>query len=278
MRSVSKLDSRIPFGLNIDSNQLVDVGSVERGSACRCVCPSCRTPLIARQGIQNAWHFAHRSQDTHNETVKECDFSFAFSVRLMIRQLATHGLQLKVPKLEGSFSAYCEHTYQAQNFDYQVTEERVLTLDDIQVGVVFAGETVDVLGFIENVPFVVHVTYRERKLPAGLCSPAIRKCGVIEINVDDLPQLFELERKGQYQEVLRKYIEEQTEGKKWAYHPREQRLMSIAMQERDLWLKQQKVAANINKSAHYTCRICGWMGPTITCEVCKSHLYTSNKI
>lgn len=43
-------EALIPFGLHKKSNRLVDVGSVAKGKACGCICPSCQTPLIARQG------------------------------------------------------------------------------------------------------------------------------------------------------------------------------------------------------------------------------------
>lgn len=39
--------------------RVVSVEEVERGQACECMCPSCRRPLIARQGDVRVWHFAH---------------------------------------------------------------------------------------------------------------------------------------------------------------------------------------------------------------------------
>ncbi len=272
------VDSLIPFGLSADSWQLVDVGSVERGNACRCICPSCKTPLVARHGAKNAWHFAHRSQKTHSETRNECDYSFAVSVRLMIRQLANNSLNFKVPRLEGTLSAYSEYTHQAKDFDYLVAEESLLTLEDVQVGTAFSGETVDVLGLVKSVPFAVYVTYRERSLPINLKDPTVARSGVIELNVDDLPQLFAKEESGQYQEILRRYIEDRTDGKTWAYHPREKKLKSAAIAQRDSWLHEQETEAKINTSVNYTCRMCGWVGPSIKCGPCDSHLYTSNKI
>ena len=39
--------------------QIRFVGDVERGAACDCFCPACRSPLVARLGEVNTWHFAH---------------------------------------------------------------------------------------------------------------------------------------------------------------------------------------------------------------------------
>jgi len=53
---------KIPFGLHSESGRLVHVDRVPNGKACRCVCPSCRMPLVAKnQGRQQAHHFAHSS-------------------------------------------------------------------------------------------------------------------------------------------------------------------------------------------------------------------------
>ena len=35
------------------------IGEVDRGADCGCVCPVCGSPLVARQGMSNDWHFAH---------------------------------------------------------------------------------------------------------------------------------------------------------------------------------------------------------------------------
>ncbi len=37
------------------------VGDVARGAACGCFCPSCASPLVAKLGEVNEWHFAHVS-------------------------------------------------------------------------------------------------------------------------------------------------------------------------------------------------------------------------
>lgn len=41
--------------------QLRFVGEVEKGAACGCFCPSCKSPLLARKGEEREWHFAHEA-------------------------------------------------------------------------------------------------------------------------------------------------------------------------------------------------------------------------
>lgn len=299
------IESLIPFGLEIESAQLVDVGSVKRGNACGCICPSCKTPLVARHGDANEWHFAHRSQKVHSKTRKECEYSFAVSVRLMLRQLAGEGMKFRTPRLETSLPAHNKHTNEQTDFGYVVTEECLLELADVEVGATFCGVTVDVLGFVEGVPFVVFVTYKDRALPSELKNPSTPKCGVVALDIHSVPGLFKQETGGQYKEVLRRYIENETLGKTWAYHPREQKLRDAALERRTAWLLQQDRAAKRRSTKHllpdsaepatrpsikryksvkqsignYTCVMCKseWTGTSRICEKCNTHLFTTDR-
>ncbi|MFN3496499.1 MAG: competence protein CoiA family protein, partial [Hydrogenophaga sp.] len=43
------------------------IGEVERGAECGCLCPECGSPLVARQGMANDWHFAHEAAQERPE-------------------------------------------------------------------------------------------------------------------------------------------------------------------------------------------------------------------
>jgi Competence protein CoiA-like family len=43
------------------------VGDVARGAACDCRCPSCFSPLVAKQGDEKDWHFAHEGRQERPE-------------------------------------------------------------------------------------------------------------------------------------------------------------------------------------------------------------------
>lgn len=300
------IESLIPFGLEVESAQLVDVGSVKRGKACGCICPSCKTPLVARQGDAKEWHFAHHSQKVHSETQNQCEYSFAVSVRLMLRQLAVEGLKFRTPRLEKSLPAHNEYTNEQTDFGYLVTDECLLELADVKVGATFCGVTVDVLGYVEGVPFVVFVTSRNRTLPPELKNPSTPKCGVVALGINGVPGLFSQETGGQYKEVLRRHIENETLGKTWAYHPREQKLRAAALERRKAWLLQQDSAVKRKASTghllpgsakpttrpsikryksvkqrigNYTCVMCKseWTGTSRICEKCNTHLFTTER-
>lgn len=43
------------------------VGDVPRGLACGCFCPGCGSPLVAKRGETNIWHFAHEASQERPE-------------------------------------------------------------------------------------------------------------------------------------------------------------------------------------------------------------------
>ena len=43
------------------------VGDVLRGAACGCFCPVCKSPLVAKQGDTNEWHFSHEASQERPE-------------------------------------------------------------------------------------------------------------------------------------------------------------------------------------------------------------------
>jgi|SRR5690554_340313 len=73
----------IPFGIDKKTGKMREVGDVPRGRRCGCICPSCRAGLIAKQGSEKEWYFAH-DPSAENRPDKKCDISFESACRLFI--------------------------------------------------------------------------------------------------------------------------------------------------------------------------------------------------
>ncbi|PZO14838.1 MAG: hypothetical protein DCF26_14440 [Burkholderiales bacterium] len=43
------------------------VGDVPKGAGCGCFCPTCKSPLVAKKGFENEWHFAHEASQERPE-------------------------------------------------------------------------------------------------------------------------------------------------------------------------------------------------------------------
>jgi hypothetical protein len=259
--------------------------------------------LIARQGDIKEWHFAHRTRNVHQNTKNECEYSFNVSVRLMIRQLAMQGLSFRAPKYAGYLEAHSKISLQSHRADFVVTEESVIVLGDLEIGVSFSHTTVDILGYVNDVPLVIYITYEGREIPAEINPPETKRCGVVKIEIGGLLHAFKQEKEGRYIEVLRGFIEEETEGKSWVYHPREAQARNRAKAKLEEWLSKQKsppvhqsvfdsvprllesrsprpkrpkpLSPQKPVSAHYECLICQarWTGISPQCPKCETHLY-----
>ncbi len=96
---------------------------VPRGSACGCVCPVCFSPLVAKQGDQLQWHFAHES----GQERPECEVG---ALNLLIR-IATEHLrqphQLVLPAYEVTVSV--RHLRQRVSWSTQFVPDSLLWSD-----------------------------------------------------------------------------------------------------------------------------------------------------
>jgi len=219
----------------------------------------------------------------------------------MIRQLAMDGLKFRTPKYTISLEAYSERSGQYNRVNLPVTEERPLILYNPEIDAKFSEANVDILGYVEDVPFVVYITYKDRLVPSEIDPPNIGKCGVVAIDISGVPTFFEKEREGRYIEALRKFIEESSEGKSWVYHPRAAKIRKEAEAQIERWLSQQKAyrpkartkptldisfptpqsqsqspTPTEKKVQSYRCIMCGanWRGVSPHCKKCNTHLFS----
>ena len=225
--------NKIPFGLRESDNALVDVYDVPNGKQCGCVCPSCHTPLEARQGNIKIWHFAHASKNVYNKTKNECEYSFYLSVRLMARQLIGKQIKLSLPEYKGTIEFYEGILRYKQYKEFLVTKEQDITLDNLEVENTFSGVAVDLIGTIGSFKFVVYFTHPERNVPDNLFNPTDSKCGVIQIALDLLKNQFKTANSENktYHEILTDFLTNDRKSKKWIYHPRFEQCASAAVED-----------------------------------------------
>lgn len=83
----------LQYGLR--GNKLIHIDNVEKGLACNCVCPHCRTPLVAKKGEHNAKHFAHYN-------LNDCNHGTETALHLMAKNIIAQNFKLFVPHLPDS--------------------------------------------------------------------------------------------------------------------------------------------------------------------------------
>lgn len=74
------------------------IGDVPRGAACGCFCPACGCPLVAKQGDEVQWHFAHEGSNER----PEC----AVGAANLLRRLAVEAVFLAAQQQELPFQPF----------------------------------------------------------------------------------------------------------------------------------------------------------------------------
>lgn len=287
--------SLIPFGLRLSDDQFVDVSEVERGRKCNCICPSCKTPLKARQGEVNEWHFAHVSKGVSKETENECEYSFWVSVTLMAKQVIETAVSISLPSL-------VMYTDDAKKV--RLTEQQEVLLNDVKIEQKVKSISVDAVLKIGGYDIVVIFTTPHKFIDNGFHNAiGSEKVGVLEISLSDAYQwLFGCNNQGKYTQAIELNILTNINCKKWLYHPRKLILekkynielhskcplvierrsyypKNVLIDNRDSSIVALKSYAQNNhciEHKHYKCVICrySWFG-TNECVNCKTHIYST---
>ena len=210
----------IPFGLHVPSALLTDVGSVEKGVQCDCICPSCKTPLIARQGEIKEWHFAHQSRSTEQETEAPCEYSLAVSLRLMIKQLFEEGAVFYLPEYKKTFTVPIPGCFKPYQKTVTISQEAKVQFDNVAIEYRKEEVLFDLVLTKGKHKLFVYITYKGRPFPEKLIHHE-QQDAIIEFNVFALLNAFSEAKMGQYKKILAMFLASSAEGKKWRSHPRE---------------------------------------------------------
>ncbi|EHO5973683.1 hypothetical protein KLY11_003881 [Salmonella enterica] len=283
--------NHIPFGLREVDLKYVDVADVPKGRKCGCICPSCKIPLIARQGRVNRWHFAHASRKI-DDIERNCEYSFFVSVRAMAKQIIESGFQFSTPGCTGYVS---ERRYGMPFMEsFCATKPDTITLSNVQKECLFEETMVDIRGEVKGFPLVIYFSHPERTVPDRLEKPLNTRCGILEIDLTRTRALFLTKKPlfDRFDDELRTFIEGNIQAKKWIFHPRK----SAAMRQARIRLKekittwtppQQRITAKKNPYVRferggdqcYECLVCktrwsAFKHEKPDCPVCKVHFYS----
>jgi hypothetical protein len=105
----------LKYGIIKQTGALVSVEEVLRGLKCDCICPECKSLLIARQGDNNQWHFAHVNN-------AECARAPMTALHLWAQQIIQKEKQIMLPPYKGRHYKLSKQLIQ---FDEVFLEQRI---------------------------------------------------------------------------------------------------------------------------------------------------------
>lgn len=96
----------------------VSIDEVESGLACNCVCPFCKTKLIAKKGNIRIHHFAHAD-------ASECERAYEASLQLMVKDILTKKKKICIPAVSIHFHSF--------KHDESVSSAQNIPLDHVEL-------------------------------------------------------------------------------------------------------------------------------------------------
>ncbi len=215
--TLGSMDLRVPFGLDQQTGELVDVADVPRGLACGCICPSCKVPLQAKQGEINRWYFAHETRGTYKLAADQCELSIWTAMVLMARQEISRALTFKTPFYE----------LKQAGLTQLVTESRDLPMEQCEIEHTHSGVRWDALLSYKGFMLALVMTHPEKGFSMLMVQGEdAAKLGVINVDLQLLwnETIRKVGRGDQTRRnAFRQELLEGVAGKRWEFHPRETR-------------------------------------------------------
>lgn len=94
LNAEKRMDIKLLYGLQ--NEKIVSIGEVDNGLSCNCICPNCKSKLIARHGSQREHHFAHYKSE-------DCGWRGESVIHKLSKEILSKYKYFKVPKLYWSY-------------------------------------------------------------------------------------------------------------------------------------------------------------------------------
>lgn len=191
---------KLPFALK--DGALVHVSEVAQGSACGCVCPCCKAPLLARKGSVKIHHFAHKKG-------ADCEKAVETALHLASKQILEEHKEIALPAVKIDLETYRD--------PIPVAPEKTFHLDEVRVEQRTGDIVPDILAYSSGIPLLIEirVTHEVDRAKAA----KIRNLGISAIEIDLSSFCRNFNREELADAVIR-----QTDNKKWIFNAKSAKL------------------------------------------------------
>ena len=169
---------KLPFGLN-EKNILIHISDVESGKKCGCVCPSCKSPLVAAKGNKNQHHFKHAVD-------VECEKGLESAIHLAAKQIITERKQLTLPECISIVLLTDSRGKEHKEEELVVREGTIVRFDSVREEIGLHGIRADILAMMSSKPLIIEIFYRHKVDDEKFLKIVEAKMSAVEIDLSDL--------------------------------------------------------------------------------------------
>lgn len=175
---------------NNENGELVHVDSVPNGKNCKCFCPNCKSPLVAKnRGKKRSHHFAHE----HNQ---DCQVCYETTMHKLAKEIIKEAAEIMLPSHDDLFANKEKPTGRVKLTDVSVEkwDEQLLIKPDVE-GVMENGQRL-------LIEILVSHKVEERK------AKIIEDNNLLCVEIDVSNQKMD-------KDALRKFLLEDTSNRQW---------------------------------------------------------------
>jgi len=195
----------LPFATRRSDGQLVSPEEVERGLSCDCTCPGCGHTVMARQGTEKAWHFAHHQAPA-------CADGYEKSVHELAKQLIREQRRLRLPALEVVVSARDAFGFWIEERE-MIFNTCIIELDQCKASARLDTVNADIQGYLNQHEILVEITVFHRLMPEK--EQRFAATGIACFEID----LSRFKSDQATRDRLESAVFEDETNRRWIFHP-----------------------------------------------------------
>ncbi len=196
----------LPFATRLSDGKFVSPDEVERGRACNCACPGCNVAVIAKQGTEKIWHFAHTKGE-------KCAKGYEVSIHELAKQMLRQRMELLLPSLIAKISDVDAYGRLLEEQE-PVLESCLIKLDECKTAENLGGVNIDAIGLLKGHKILIEVTVFHRLMPDKLARLVKTEIPSMQINLE------QFKTRQVTRDLLEKAIFEDENIREWLYHPK----------------------------------------------------------
>jgi hypothetical protein len=169
---------KIPFGLSIIEGKIMHISQVDGGLKCECVCPNCKSVLVAHKGEKTTHHFKHYKSFA-------CNGALESAIHLAAKQIIKEKMEIKIPEYKVTI-----HGQDFMGYDHQLSKETpscTVKFSRVEEELTIeSGQKIDIVGFVNKIPLYIEIYYSHKVDDEKIEKIKNKNISMIEIDLSDI--------------------------------------------------------------------------------------------